>query len=396
LEVILMRSNRNHAGIEVRHARTCNSIEGGRCNCQPTYRAHVWSKRDGKRVRKTFSSLAEARSWRQDAQVALRQGRMRAPSSTTLREAAEAWLEGARQGSIRTRSGHRYKPSAVRSYEQNLRLRVLDDLGARRLSELGHSDLQAHVERLVGDGHAPSTIQGTIAALRTIFRREVVLGRLAVNPTAALQLPAVQNGRDRIVSPEEAAELLDALPTTDQALWATALYAGLRRGEMMALDWSRVDLASGVIRVERGWDDQEGFIEPKTKQGRRKVPIAAVLRDYLVEHRMREGRAEGLVFGRNASIPLRPQAVTERADKAWKKAKLGRITLHEARHTFASYMIAAGVNAKALSIYMGHSNISITLDRYGHLMPGNEDEAAGLLDAYIERANTAARTAQLA
>ena len=58
-------------------------------------------------------------------------------------------------------------------------------------------------------------------------------------------------------------------------------------------------------------------------------------------------------------------------------------------------MIAAGVNAKALSTYMGHSTISITLDRYGHLMPGNEAEAAGLLDAYLARAATAARLAQL-
>jgi integrase len=58
-------------------------------------------------------------------------------------------------------------------------------------------------------------------------------------------------------------------------------------------------------------------------------------------------------------------------------------------------MIAAGVNAKALSTYMGHASVTITLDRYGHLMPGNEDEAAGLLDAYLERANTQARLAQL-
>jgi integrase len=69
--------------------------------------------------------------------------------------------------------------------------------------------------------------------------------------------------------------------------------------------------------------------------------------------------------------------------------------LHECRHTFASLMIAAGVNAKALSSYMGHSSITITFDRYGHLMPGNEDAAAELLDAYLERANTQARLAQL-
>jgi integrase len=80
--------------------------------------------------------------------------------------------------------------------------------------------------------------------------------------------------------------------------------------------------------------------------------------------------------------------MTERANKAWRAAKLKRITMHECRHTFASLMIAAGVNAKALSTFMGHANISITLDRYGHLMPGSEEEAAGLMDAYLVRAVT--------
>jgi integrase len=85
-----------------------------------------------------------------------------------------------------------------------------------------------------------------------------------------------------------------------------------------------------------------------------------------------------------------------RADKAW--VGFERITPHECRHTFASLMIAANVNAKALSTFMGHANIGITLDRYGHLMPGSEAEAAGLLDTYLdaerERAEDAARSAQ--
>ena len=84
-------------------------------------------------------------------------------------------------------------------------------------------------------------------------------------------------------------------------------------------------------------------------------------------------------------------------ETAWKaKAKaLEPISLHECRHTFGSLMIAAGVNAKALSTYMGHSSITITLDRYGHLMPGSEDAVAKLLDASLKRANTAARLAQV-
>lgn len=67
----------------------------------------------------------------------------------------------------------------------------------------------------------------------------------------------------------------------------------------------------------------------------------------------------------------------------WKNAKLDPIGLHEARRTYASMMIAAGVNAKALSEFLGHASISITLDRYGHLMPGAHGEAAGFLDTYL-------------
>jgi len=169
-----------------------------------------------------------------------------------------------------------------------------------------------------------------------------------------------------------------------------ALYAGLRRGELLALRWEDVDLAAGVIDVVRSWDLVEGPIAPKSVKGTRKVPIASVLRALLVEHRLRSG-GHGMVLGAGES-PFRPDDVRHRADAAWKTAKLHRITLHECRHTFASLMIAAGVNAKALSEYMGHANIAITMDRYGHLMPGNEDEAAGLLDAYLLRSVTPAVT----
>jgi len=84
-------------------------------------------------------------------------------------------------------------------------------------------------------------------------------------------------------------------------------------------------------------------------------------------------------------VPFEPSTVRRRALAAWKAARLDPLGLHEARHTFASLLIAAGVNAKALSTYMGHASVTITYDRYGHLMPGNEEEAAGLADAYLER-----------
>lgn len=306
----------------------------------------------------------------------------------------------------------------MRAYEQALVARILPDLGGARLSEIRREDVQDLADRLVAEGRDPSTIRNALMPLRATFRRATARGEVAVNPTTGVELPAVRGKRDRIASPTEAAQLLAALPESDRALWASAMYAGLRRGELMALRWDDVDLEAGVIRVERSWDPKSGeYVAPKSASGVRSVPIARVLREMVIAHRVRTGRSEGLVFGESATAPWRDTTIRNRAERTWRAKKLGRakelaaadgleleqlsdagqrryleragfdgIGLHEARHTFASLMIAAGVNAKALSSYMGHSSITITLDRYGHLMPGNEEQAAGLLDNYLDRA----------
>ena len=81
-------------------------------------------------------------------------------------------------------------------------------------------------------------------------------------------------------------------------------------------------------------------------------------------------------------------AASRRARATWTLEGLEPIGLHECRHTYAAHMIAAGVNAKALQTYLGHSSITVTLDRYGHLMPGAEAEAAAMLEAYLGRRTT--------
>jgi integrase len=383
-------------GIEVRHAKACASREGRKCNCRPTYQASVWSAPDGKRLRKTFPTLAAARAWRAEAQTAIRRGKLRAPAATTLREASEELLEGMRSGRVRTRSGDVYKPSAVRSYEAALRDRVLPALGGKRLADLQRRDVQRLADELLGEGLDPSTVRNTLMPLRVIFRRAIEDGELAVNPTSHLRLPAVKGRRERIASPEEAQRLLAALPERDRAVWATALYAGLRRGELMALRWEDVDLAKGVIRVERAYDEKgRVHVEPKSRAGRRTVPIVGALRDELVAHRARQNGDSGLVFGVTPETPFQPSNLWRRAQRAWKRAGLEPIGLHEARHTFASVLIAAGVNAKAITTYMGHVSIQTTYDLYGKLMPGSESEAAALVDAYLARADTESRLAQL-
>lgn len=416
--------------VEVRHSRSCGSRTGGKCSCKPTYEAGVWDRRAirharscgartggdecsctptyGRRIRKTFPTLAAAKAWRTDALVALARGTLRAATPTTLRAAWEAWEAGAEGGAVRNRSGDRFKPSTIRGYRAAMHRVVLPELGAVKLAEITRRDVQALADRLVAAGRDPSTVRNAIMPVRVVYRRALRDGVVAANPVDGVELPATRGRRDRIAAPDEAARLIAALPEGDRALWATAVYAGLRRGELMALRWEDVDLAGGTIAVERSYDPKaRQFVEVKSRAGRRRVPLAAALRDHLVDHKLRTERNEGLVFGRDGNRPFDHSSLRARAAQAWaaetKRLRqegpdspgLGPITLHECRHTFASLMIAAGVGAKALSQYMGHAGIQITLDRYGHLMPGSEDEAASLLDAYLARADTAARLAQL-
>ena len=266
-----------------------------------------------------------------------------------------------------------------------MRLHVLEELGAVKLADVSRIDLQDLADRLLAMGRDPSTIRNTLMPLRVIFRRGVARGDLAVNPATGLELPAVRGRRERIASPEEAARLLVAVPENDRAIWATAAYAGLRAGELQALEHDDIDLDAGYIHVRRSWDPREGAVEPKSRAGTRSVPIVAALRAPLAAHLLRPPRRSGLVFGKTETAPFDPRLVARRAERAWTAAGVTPIGFHPLRHTCASIFIAAGVNAKALSTFLGHASISITLDRYGHLFPGSGDEAVALVDAYLER-----------
>ena len=224
-------------GLTIRHERSCpaHGDRDSACKCHPTFQAHVWDRREGKRIRKTFPTRAAALAWRQDAVPALRKGTMRAPSQLTLRAAWETWQQGAKDGTIRNRSGDVFKPSVLRSYETSMRLHVLDELGAVSLSELSRVQLQDLADRMLAAGRDPSTIRNTLNPVRALYRRALSRGDVAVNPTSGLSLPAVRGRRDRIASPEQAASLIAAVPEADRAAWALAFYAGLRLGELQAL-----------------------------------------------------------------------------------------------------------------------------------------------------------------
>jgi len=270
-------------GIRKRHSKGCSAREGGRCNCDGGWEASVYSPRDGRKLYKTFPLKSEARSWRADAKRSLDRGKLRAPNGKTLSEAADAWLRAAERGDIRNRSGHPYKPSTLRGYRRALIERVLPVLGSQRLNSVTTLDLQALVDDWLAEGQAASTIRNSLKPLQAIYRRARSREGVPVNPTHDLELPMPDPGEIEIVSPEAAARLIEAVPVDDRAAWATALYAGLRYGELRALRWGAVDLDAATIRVRESWDPMEGSIDPKTRTSRRTTPMPSALRSLLLK-----------------------------------------------------------------------------------------------------------------
>jgi hypothetical protein len=217
-------------GIRARHSRSCRSRRGGMCSCRPSYEAFVYLKREGRKVRKTFPTLAAAKAWRADATHAANRGRLRAPTALTVRQAADEFMAGARDGSIPNRSGRGYKPATLRGYDRCLRERILPAVGHMRLTDVARADVQDLADRLTGEGLAASTLHNILDPLRVIFRRAIRRDLVAVDPTEHLELRRPDGRRDRIAAPGEAVALLAALPDFERALWATAMYGGTPGG----------------------------------------------------------------------------------------------------------------------------------------------------------------------
>ena len=398
--------SRSHApeGVRPRHSQRCPSRHGGVCGCSPAWEAWVYSRKDKGKVRKTFSECWEAKAWRHEQLELASIGRLRAPSRCTLGEAASLWVEMAREGRIRNRSGRRYKPSALRTIEADLRLHLVPSLGRKVMVGVTRGDLQRLVGGWLAAGLSPSKIRSIVNAARVLWRDlDLLTGhddRLLIDPTRGLRLPASTGRRERIATPNEAHRLIRALQPQDRALWATAMYAGLRHGELRALQVRDVDLKRRRIDVQRGWDQYEGEIEPKSKSGTRPTIIAETLQRLLSEHLERTGgTGSELIFGSRPTQPFNGATVTKRARDAWAAARqredkegsrppaerIQPIGLHECRHTAVSQMLDAGITIDKVSKFMGHASITITIDRYGHLLPGGEADAIALLDTYHQR-----------
>jgi integrase len=401
---IPQRRARAAKGVRTRHSRWCPSGSGAACTCSPRWEAWVYSRKDRAKIRKTFGEYWEAKAWRHEQLELAGNGLLYAPSHLNLDEVAAVWIAMAHEGRIRNRSGRRYKPSALRTIEQDLRRYLVPSLGAKRMTAIGRGELQRLVGAWLDKGLSPSKVRSIVNAARVLWRDFDLLTdcecQLLIDPTHGLRLPANTPRPERIAGPAEARRLIEALDQDDRALWATAMYAGLRHGELRALQVRDIDLERRRIHVRRGWDQYEGEITPKSMRGDRLTIITRPLERLLLQH-LKDTRRTGsdLIFGSTSVRPFDSTALRRRARRAWAVARqreadhetvpaaelMRPIGLHECRHTAVSHMLDAGLPAEKVSKFIGHASIAITIDRYGHLLPAGEAQATALLDAYYRR-----------
>lgn len=336
---------------------------------------------DGQERSKTFRTKKEAERYERAHFAALDAGTWVDPRAgrTTLEEWATEW---------RSTVVH-LRPKTVRAYDSNLRNHILPTLGHYELARLRPPVLRAWLAELSTKPTkrdrplAPLSVLQAYRTLSRVLAAAVDDELIARNPMARVEAPRVEATTMRFLTHAEVARLADSIDERYGPLVLLAAYGGLRAGELFALRWENVDIDNLCVRVVEQVQHIGGELEvsaPKTDAGRRQVPIPTLVVEELAKQRA--GRAEaGLVFAAPEGGYIRDTNFRRRVwTPAVERAGLAPLRLHDLRHTCASLAIAAGADIKVLQRMLGHSSAALTLDRYGHLMPGQAETVASRLD----------------
>ena len=228
------------------------------------------------------------------------------------------------------------------------------------------------------------------------------------NPAKATIPPKLEQKDIRILTPSEQQQFMQAIKGHRlEALYLLALATGMRRGELMALTWDCVDFRNKSILVKssisRVKDPDTGitgliFSEPKTKSGRRQVPILSNMIPVLQAHKVRQDEEKAqagsawnkkdLVFCSNVGTPVEPRRVCTTMNKLTDAVGLPRLTFHALRHTFATRMLEANAPAKVVQDVLGHADVTLTLNTYSHVIGTTAHEQMSRIDGLFQSAET--------
>jgi integrase len=246
-----------------------------------------------------------------------------------------------------------------------------------------------HSERLCSDVQpwaSPRTIEHTNAALQSAFRQAMRWNMLAEDPCVGVDPPRLKRGEMEALSVEECRRFLTvARESKWYAVFALALTTGMRPSEYLALQWSDIDWQCGAASVCRtiqalpsGWT----FYDTKRKRSRRAVKLQNFVLEALDDLGGQRKTEHDLVFHAGGQT-LRQRKIKVEFWRLLAAAGIRSIGLYDLRHTAATLAVAAGVSVKVISDQLGHASISFTLERYSHVLPSIQDEAAAKVERML-------------
>jgi integrase len=353
---------------------------------------------DGKRRRKTVyghtadQARAKLRKLKDDQE----RGRALLAPTHTVEQWLDLWLSD-----IKAHDGTR--PATLVLYQGLADHYVKPVIGRVRLDRL----TPAHVQRLVAETRKAETSRGRPPsaatqrhvhklirnALADAYRLELVTRNVATQVKA----PPMTRERRPDLTVEDARRLLKVIEGERlEAFYILALTTGLRRGELLGLRWSDVDLNSRQLHVRRALQRVGGklrFVEPKTSTSLRIVVVPRLAVRHLAKHKARQDaerlalgaawRDHNLVFASSRGTPLEPRNVNRRWDELRDRTGLDWLRLHDLRHGCATFMMAAGIPARTIMEVLGHSEIGVTMNTYTHVLAQLRQDAADAIDRVL-------------
>ena len=307
----------------------------------------------------------------------------------TVRQYLETWLEESARPAIR--------PATYDSYACLVRMHLIPELGHVPLAKLTPHQVQSMLNRKLASGLAPRRVAMIRGVLRTALNQALRWGLVARNVAALVSPPRAAHFEVRPLDPAQARAFLKAVHGDRlEALYTVALAIGLRQGEALGLRWDDVDLDAGVMHIRHALQRIDGklqLVEPKSARSRRTIVLPDVVRNTLRAHRARQTQQRlavgaeweegGFVFTTELGRPLNDSNVTHMFQRHLARAGLPRQRFHDLRHACASLMLAQGVSPRVVMELLGHSQITLTLDTYSHVMPGLQADAAAKMHALL-------------
>lgn len=350
-----------------------------------TYRVRWWA--DGKQRSKSFKDYQEARRFKAVLGGDMASGSFIDPKhgQITLR----AFME--QHDDLLLVDVRRSTEARVRSiYTKHL----LPEFGHLPLNAITRAEVARWMTRQTAT-HSPSTLRKHVFALKGVLDLAVTYGFVKINPVHGLKLPPEARHEQRFLTQEQVSILAETIQPRFKALILLAVYGGLRAGELGGLQRKHVNSLASQVSVTRTLVDADNvvsFNDPKTKSSIRTVTVPRSVMNELMEHMHKYTGAspEALVFTGARGGPVRRMWFQQ---KYWAPtiAKVGftGLRVHDLRHTFVALWVSLGRNALEVSKAAGHSSVSFTLDRYGHLYEQDDDGLADALDAMLGRSQEA-------